>query len=96
MPNVLVVEDDRDIRNSVLELLLDEGIGALGATTLEEARRYLATTPIAGIVLDYSLPDGTGGDLLAELADKSVTPPVVMATTAAAGCRRRSPTCSSS
>lgn len=46
---------------------------------LEEARRYLATTAIAGIVLDYGLPDGTGADLLAELSTRAECPGVVLA-----------------
>lgn len=77
---ILIVEDDPEINRVIRELLADEAIAAISATSLAEARHHLATSNILGVVLDYSLPDGTGDQLLDDLAGSAYAPGVVLAT----------------
>jgi CheY-like chemotaxis protein len=65
MPHVvLVVDDDRDIRDSLVEMLEEHGYGAIGASNGLEALEVLrtATPPPCLILLDLMMPimDGRG------------------------------------
>ncbi|MDE2291586.1 MAG: response regulator transcription factor [Elusimicrobia bacterium] len=62
-PQALVVEDDRDVRGLVSELLEAEGFAVEGAATLSAARRALEERPPDLVVLDRALPDGEGLEL---------------------------------
>jgi CheY-like chemotaxis protein len=61
---VLIVEDDTDIRETMIELLLERGFGAIGAANGAEAIGVLerATTLPCVILLDLMMPvmDGVG------------------------------------
>lgn len=66
---VLHVEDDRDVIQVVAEMV--EGFCDYDyATTLAEARDCLEKERYDLVILDMSLPDGNGCDLLDDLADK--------------------------
>jgi DNA-binding NtrC family response regulator len=78
---VLIVDDERGIREGLAAAV--EGIGhrALPAPGLAEARRLIAAEPVDAILLDIRLRDGDGLDLLRELrggAHREI--PVVVAT----------------
>ena len=61
--HVLHVEDDEDVRRIVRMSL--EGIATIAAAhSLAMARRRLSTDPFDLVILDISLPDGSGLDLL--------------------------------
>jgi CheY-like chemotaxis protein len=68
---VLVVDDDRDIRESVSEVLADEGYVVEQAANGEEALTKLAdkNRPPCLVFLDMMMPVMTGGEVLAALAD---------------------------
>jgi CheY-like chemotaxis protein len=61
---ILVVDDDRDIRDSLIELLQEHGYRAAGAANGREALALLGTTPHSPclILLDLMMPvmDGRG------------------------------------
>ncbi len=61
---ILVVDDDRDIRDTLVELLVDRGFPAIGAGNGVEALEILRTsaTPPSLILLDLMMPvmDGRG------------------------------------
>jgi CheY-like chemotaxis protein len=60
---VLVVDDDRDIRDSVVELLEDNGYHAIGASNGREALDVLRSSPPPCLILlDLMMPvmDGRG------------------------------------
>jgi DNA-binding NtrC family response regulator len=78
LANILIVEDDHDMNAAIRGLLADEAIAALSATSLKDAREYLATEVIVGVVLDYTLPDGTAEHLLDELAAAPYAPGAVL------------------
>jgi two-component system response regulator CpxR len=68
---VLVVDDDRDIRESVSEVLADEGYVVEQAADGREALRKLADKDRAPclVFLDMMMPVMSGGEVLAALAD---------------------------
>lgn len=61
---ILVVDDEPDIRDTILEVLADEGYDALGASNGREALEELARSPVLpeAILLDLRMPllDGEG------------------------------------
>ncbi len=80
--NVLLVEDDRELRVTLRDALLLEGYKLITAASLSEGLAITAHSSGAGksldlILLDLGLPDGDGETLLAELR-KQVTTPVIV------------------
>jgi DNA-binding NtrC family response regulator len=72
-PRVLHVEDDADIYR-VVHAIVGEIAEMENAPTLAAARRLLKDRHFDLAILDVSLPDGSGMELLREL--NSMTPPV--------------------
>ncbi len=73
---VLVVEDEPLIRERLQQVLFGLGYTADAltmATTLAEARAYLAAGPVALALVDLGLPDGSGIELIAELRSADPT-----------------------
>jgi signal transduction histidine kinase/DNA-binding response OmpR family regulator/CHASE3 domain sensor protein len=78
---VLVVEDDQTARESTCRLLAGDGVEAVGAGSTAEALAALADTRFDCLVLDLSLPDRSGFELLEEMtANASSPPPVIVYT----------------
>ncbi len=82
MRRLLIVEDDSDLRAN-LELLLGRDqlqITAVG--TVADAMAQLASSTFDCMVMDLSLPDGTGYELLEKMAgnDEVGFPPVIVYT----------------
>ncbi len=67
MSAVLIVDDERGIREGLTAAVEGLGHRALPASGLAEARRLIAAEPIDAILLDIRLRDGDGLDLLREL-----------------------------
>ena len=61
---VLVLEDEPSLRRNLIRFLESRGVSVVGARTLKEARACLESAPVDAAVLDVSLPDGDGLDLL--------------------------------
>ena len=64
--DVLIVEDD-EIATAMIRAALDEAFARCAvrvAATIEEARRAIARTPPALLLLDLGLPDGDGAALI--------------------------------
>lgn len=71
MANVLLVEDNEALSEAFSTLLAHHGHRVTVASTLDQARRALlantsANTSIDIAVIDYTLPDGEGIDLLGQ------------------------------
>ncbi len=64
---VLVVDDNLLVRELFQSVLLAAGAQVSGVATLAEARAALAAEDFAAVVLDVSLPDGSGFALAEEL-----------------------------
>ncbi|TCZ59693.1 response regulator [Roseicella aquatilis] len=79
---VLVVEDDPVQLDAVQRLLAADGVETVGAGTGAECLRLLAAETFDCMVLDLSLPDMSGFDLLDRLGadDSRSFPPVIVYT----------------
>ena len=79
---VLVVEDDPLLRENITLLLDVNGVEIDAVGTIADALAKLAETPFDCVVMDLTLPDGSGYDLLKQLADSApqVYPPVIVYT----------------
>jgi DNA-binding response OmpR family regulator len=75
---VLVVEDDPVMSRTLSAALIDEGYVVVTADTLSAARATLERARPSVMILDLTLPDNFGGDLLHELADVPDAPPTVI------------------
>jgi two-component system response regulator AtoC len=81
MAAVLVVDDERGIREGLCRALTAAGHEPVGAQGLAEARAALASNTFACVLLDVRLKDGDGVTFLAELrATLAPEVPVIMAT----------------
>ena len=79
MRNILLVEDDKEIQALNGNLLKRHGsYNVYLAMSLEEARGIVADTPLDIILLDITLPDGSGLDFLAELRQDKKIPVVIL------------------
>jgi signal transduction histidine kinase/DNA-binding response OmpR family regulator/CHASE3 domain sensor protein len=79
---VLVVEDDEVHRESTSRLLAADDVETVAVGTAAEALEQLGRSTFDCMVLDLSLPDRTGFDLLGEMAAKEQYsfPPVIVYT----------------
>jgi DNA-binding NtrC family response regulator len=81
VPTALIVEDDDTIATSIAGLLEDEGYAVAVSRTLSEARAALAYAEPNVLLLDLTLPDAFGGELLHDLGRAENAPPTVLMTT---------------
>lgn len=82
MRSVLIVEDDEIQLEGLQALLSNDGVETVGAKTAAEALTAFRERNFDCIVLDMTLPDATGLDLLEKLAsdDDTSFPPVIIYT----------------
>jgi DNA-binding NtrC family response regulator len=78
MPHALVVDDDASSLAAMAELIAHEGFTTATATTLGDARTCFSIGHLDVLLLDLVLPDGSGLELLQEVAGTGV--PVVLIT----------------
>lgn len=77
-PSILHIEDDKDL-TSILSTALSQHALLTSATTLETARNYLQSKAFDLIILDITLPDGSGLDIISWLNQHSQsTIPVII------------------
>ncbi|MDP4182592.1 MAG: response regulator transcription factor [Bacillota bacterium] len=75
--NILLVEDDRALVLGMEYALKKEGFNVISAGTIKDAHN-LIDKDIELILLDISLPDGSGYDFCKELRTKSQVPVIFM------------------
>src|SRR3954466_7628910 len=80
MDRILIVDDDRSIRELLSMHLEERGFGVDSAATGAEGFRMAEQSPPAAIVLDMRLPDASGIDLIPELKKRAAEAPVLMIT----------------
>jgi len=81
--NVLLVEDDRELRATLRDALLLEGYKLITAASLSEGIAIATHARTAGngldlVLLDLGLPDGDGETLLAQLRKQFNTPVIII------------------
>ena len=69
MSQVLVVDDEEDIRALISDILIDEGYGVTVAGNADEARESRGASKFDLILLDIWMPDTDGISLLREWSD---------------------------
>ncbi len=79
MTKILVVEDESSLAQSLLLLLQKEAYSTLLAIDLAQARQ-LIQEQVDLVILDWSLPDGQGIDLLRQWRDAGIQIPVIFLT----------------
>jgi len=62
--NILVVEDDRDIREMVCQSLSHNGYRSQGCRDVQEAKKAIGRFAPDCMVIDWMLPDSSGIDLI--------------------------------
>jgi signal transduction histidine kinase/CheY-like chemotaxis protein/CHASE3 domain sensor protein len=79
---LLVIEDDPVQRDSLTRLLRARDVEIVGAGSIREALASLAASTFDCVVTDLTLPDGSGFELLARMAEDSgyPFPPVIVYT----------------
>lgn len=75
MANILVVEDEPAIAESIAYSLRRDGFQTTIASTFAQAERELALATL--VILDLMLPDGSGFDLIA-IARRNENPPAII------------------
>jgi two-component system phosphate regulon response regulator PhoB len=80
--NILIIEDEPDIRKTLEYNISREGYEVACASSLSEGRQKLESASFSLLLLDLMLPDGSGLDLCRELKqDKSLSSmPVIILT----------------
>ena len=78
LPHILLVDDDRDIRTLMSELLLGAGFIPSGAKDGAEMRQALAERPFDLVVLDLNLPREDGLTLCRELRARTDMPIIML------------------
>ena len=80
---LLLVEDDPRQRDSIAQLIGDDGIEVVAVGLGEEALAQLEAQPFDCMIIDLKLPDMDGTELLARMAARgpdAATPPVIVYT----------------
>jgi CheY-like chemotaxis protein len=73
LPHILIVDDNLDAAEVLAILVEGEGFTVATARSVVEARERIAAQRPGLILLDMTLPDGHGMDLLAEVKNNRVT-----------------------
>lgn len=80
MEQILVVEDDRELRSLVSRGLVEEGFEVAGVGSGAEAMEQVARRVPGALVIDVGLPDADGRDLCHALRARGIRAPVVFLT----------------
>ncbi|MBI2392592.1 MAG: sigma-54-dependent Fis family transcriptional regulator [Deltaproteobacteria bacterium] len=80
MPTVLVVDDERAIREGLVRAIGSAGHRVVAAAGVRDAREALRQSEVDCVLLDIRLKDGDGLELLGELRRTHPRVPVIMAT----------------
>jgi two-component system response regulator PilR (NtrC family) len=79
-PRILVVDDEADLRELLEITLVKMGLDVDSASTVREARSLLGQTEYALVLTDMRLPDGTGLELVREVAGQGRGTPIAVIT----------------
>ena len=78
-PQILVVEDEDQVRNLFIRILAQEGYEAVPARHAEQALELLGQGPFDLVLLDLRMPGPTDGeDLLFMLRDQGDEVPIIV------------------
>ena len=78
MPRILIIEDDTDINNAAAAYLRRQGCECVQAFSGTEGRLLWQAGGIDLLLVDLMLPGLSGGELIAEIRETSLTPVIVL------------------
>lgn len=78
--NILLVEDDLELGNGIRIALQDQAMQVVWVRRLSEAQRQMEDLAFDVVLLDLSLPDGDGIELLTRMRRTRETTPVLILT----------------
>jgi len=77
---ILIVDDETFVRDSLVDLLENEGYMTLTAGNAKDALKLLDTEPVSAVVTDLRMPSGDGLFLLEETRKENLEVPVILLT----------------
>jgi len=77
---VVIVDDEADVRMPLRRFLLGRGYAVLEAESVASLRALLGQESVDAAVVDFSLPDGDGLDVLRSVKAQDASVPVVLLT----------------
>jgi len=77
---IMIVDDEDHFRDNAARYLSGRGYEVISAGTLEDARSHLRRGEADVILLDVQLPDGYGPNLLFEMDNLALRPPIILIT----------------
>ncbi|MDO3378507.1 response regulator [Geoalkalibacter halelectricus] len=80
MEKILVVDDDQDLRESMMEILQGAGFAVAGRGRAEQALTLLADEPFAVVLLDLVMPGMNGMEALSRIRELAPGTRVIMIT----------------
>lgn len=80
MANILIIDDDDDMRSTLSLMVERKGHRALSAATLEEGIAWASNQQFEVVFLDVRMPDGSGLDILPRFGERSPAPEVIIIT----------------
>jgi DNA-binding NtrC family response regulator len=80
VPEVLIVEDEKNLRELMRDLLSTERIAVTEAETIAAAEAHLATRAPDLLLVDLKLPDGDGLQLLEHLRERGLSTAAIVVT----------------
>jgi two-component system response regulator QseB len=78
--HILLIEDDLDLGRALLQSLNAEGLTARWLRRAADAPRTFDTDPVDCVLLDLSLPDGSGFELLRRWRSAAQAVPIIIMT----------------
>jgi len=70
VPNVLIVDDNRDLLQFLQRLMAESGWNIIVAESARNARKIAAKAELNAALVDYMLPDGNGVELAAQMTQR--------------------------
>lgn len=80
MHKIMIVDDEKDVRESLEQVLHLAGYKVVTASSGAEALNYLMTNDVSMILVDLSMPGMTGEELLKRLSLEKKMPPALVIT----------------
>ena len=75
---IVVVEDEKELCESLKMLLTEKGYEIVTARSCDEADKYIGNPQIDMFLLDVKLPDGSGFDLCRKIRKSSEVPVIFL------------------
>jgi CheY-like chemotaxis protein len=80
VPQILLVDDDSSVRESVARVLHSEGFNVVAACDGLEALEFIERQPIDLVLLDLNMPQQNGWETLQGLSTKVPSVPIIIIT----------------